>query len=58
MLKTSKFKIQGCLGEYKKETYKTKFYFNLHSPLALKSVLNVKRSKQNRKIENRLMKFT
>ena len=49
MLKTSKFKIQGCLGEYKKETYKTKFYFNLHPPLALESVLNVKRINRTEK---------
>ena len=40
----SKFKRRGCLGEYKKETYKTKFHFNLHLPLVLESALNVKRS--------------
>ena len=40
----SKFKRQGCLREYKKKTYKTKFNFNLHPPLALESALNVKRS--------------
>ena len=55
----SKFKRQGCLGEYKRRlTYKTKFHLNLHPPPALESVLNVKRSKQNRQTENRLMKFT
>ena len=48
----TKFKRQGCLGEYKKETYKPKFHFN-HSPLALESVLNVKHSKQNRQIKNK-----
>ena len=45
-----KFKRQGCLGEYKKETH-------LQDKIALESVLNVKRSKQNRQTENRLMKF-
>ena len=40
-----KFKRQGCLGEYKKETYlQAKFHFNLHPPLVLESALNVKRS--------------
>ena len=40
-----KFKRQGCLGEYKKETYlQDKFYFNLHPPLILESALSVKRS--------------
>ena len=46
------------VGEYKKETYKTKFHFNLLPPIALQPVLNVKRSKQNRQIENGLKKFT
>ena len=54
----SKFKRQGYLGEYKNETYKTKFHFSLHPPLALESVLNVKHSKQNRQTENMLMKST
>ena len=41
----SKFKKQGCLGEYKKETYlEDKFHFNLNPPIALESALNVKHS--------------
>ena len=44
----SKFKRQGYLGKHKNETYKTKFHFNLHPPLALELVLNVKHSKQNK----------
>ena len=37
---------KAALGEYKKEAYKTKFHFNLHPPLALESILNVKRTQQ------------
>ena len=54
----SKFKRQGCLGEYKKETYSQDKISLQPSPLTVESALNVKRSKQKRQTENRLMKFT
>ena len=37
---------KAALGKYKKETYKKKFHFNIHPPLALESILNVKLTQQ------------